>query len=163
MNIIPDIESTTPWLPANKTGMPEQMKNDILMNLSKVTQGQIKKPKPLRLIINLASAACLLLFLVYSFEQYNTLNKISQLETRIAEITGDSPVQLRTQNELLIINSFVSWSEISSLRLSPTDPSIENQLLPSYLKANLFGDRELKEKFSKYLREFQLATKIYIP
>ncbi|MEA1876430.1 MAG: hypothetical protein U9N86_06165 [Bacteroidota bacterium] len=163
MNKLPDIESTTPWLALSEEGMPEEMNKEISVSVSKVLQNQIKKPEPLRLMVRLVGAACLALFLLYSFEQYNTLHKISQLENRIAEITGDTPVQFRTQNELLIINSFVSWSEIKSLGISPSDPDFENQLLPSYLKTNLFGDRELKAKFSKYIREFQLATKIYIP
>lgn len=163
MNKIPDIESTTPWLLLTEEGMPEEMKKEISMSVSKVIQDQIKRPEPFHLMIRLVGAACLFLFLLYSFEQYHTLHKISQLENRIAKITGDTPVQIRTQDELLIINSFVSWSEIRSLGLSPSDPSIEDQLLPSYLRSNLFGDKELKEKFSKYLREFQLATKIYMP
>lgn len=163
MKNIPDIESTLPWLAISKDRMPEKMRNEILVNVSEVTRSQIRRSEPLHLMIKLIGAACLVLFLLYSFEQYNTLHKISQLENRIAEITGDTPVQFRTQNELLIINSFVSWSKIKSLGLSPSDPSIEDQLLPSYLRNNLFGDKELKEKFSKYLREFQLATKIYMP
>ena len=163
MNKIPDIESTTPWLPISEEGMPDEMKKEISDFVSKAMQEKIKITEPFRLMIRLVGAACLALFLLFSFEQYHTLRKINQLENRIAEITGDSPVQLRTQNELLIINSFVSWSEIKSLGLSAADPNIENQLLPPYLKTNFFGDNELKEKFSKYLREFQLATKIYIP
>jgi len=163
MNNIPDIESNTPWLPLSKEGMPEVMKNKISLNVSKVMKKQLNRPEPLRLLIRLAGAACFVLFLVYSFEQFNTIHKISLLENRIAEIKGNTQMDFKAHNELLIINSFISWSDIKAMKLSPSDQSIENQIIPSYLKSNLFGDKELKEKFSKYLRDLQLATKIYIP
>lgn len=53
-----------------------------------------------------------------SDEQYHTIRKINLLESRIAKKTSNQSMQYKNKDQLLIINSFVSWSDIKTLGLN---------------------------------------------
>ncbi len=163
INHLPPEESNEPWFSGHDKAMPEKMRKEISEELQKVMLQQTGKAPILRSLIRLAGAACLVLFLVFTYEQYHTLIKINQLEARIAKKTGKTPVQTRSQDKLLIINSFISYSDLQKLNIYSDFQNLQAEFLPPFFNSNWFGDKELKLKFSKYLREMQLATKIYMP
>ena len=160
---MPEVESTKSWISGNGKGMPESMRKEISAGVHEAMFRTDQKSVNMHFLIKLVGAACIALFLLFSYEQFKTIQKINRLEVRIAKESNDKPVQFRAPDELLFINTFLSWSEIAALRVQPLDPIDENNLLPSYLRTNFFGDQELKKEFSKYLRELQLVTKLYLP
>ena len=88
--------------------------------------------KPIQRIL---AAACVLLFLVFSIEQVNTISKISKLENRIQEQASSSYLD-RQKGELLVINHFISWDEIKATASIHLNLESYRGLLRSQLKKN---------------------------
>lgn len=156
------LEKESPWFENPEAKIPEWMQRRILSELNRAIGSEPVLQKLMPSILRTLVAACLLLLLLFSFEQFKTVHQIKLLEEQMALYQGTPSSPFSTNHKLLIINRFVSWSEIKSLRFQPENINLEEQLLPTYLQPNLFGDKKLKEQFGRYIREIQLATKIYL-
>lgn len=154
-------EQESPWFDNSGVQIPEWMQRNIRTELSREMDSGAVLPKVIPVLVRTLSAACLLLLVLFSYEQFKTVHRIKMLEEQMALRKEAPSTPFSTNNNLLIINRFVSWSEIKSLRFH--DPkNLEEQLMPAYLQPNLFGDKKLKEQFGRYIREIQLATKIHL-
>lgn len=156
-----DPDSNDSWFKPVSGQMPEEMKESILESVSREMK---QEPAPnrtpvLTMLLRITAAACLALIVVFTYEQVYTLKKITRLEDRICQ-TGNKEINsFKSQNKLLIINSFVSWSDIKQLGAQPSENSLL-ELFPSIVKKNIQKDQHLKSRVSQYLKDYQLAIKI---
>jgi hypothetical protein len=157
------IEAENSWFGTDTKNMPSGMREEIAKNLAKViSESQSASDKIFRIIARSVAAACLISFILFTYEQFYSIKKLNNLEQRIAESGGSTIEPIRSQNELLIINTFFSWADIKRLANSDFETAYE-ELFPVWFQNNMIGDGQVKMRIQQYIQEYQLATKIHLP
>lgn len=157
---LPDPDSPDPWLSFPEKNIPAGLQSDVVAAVHKIMRKNKKRAKLVRLMTNLTAAACVLAFVAFSYEQLYSLKKINHLESQIAINKGITYQIGPKQNDLLIIHSMVSWSALKNMGFHK-DHWAYTDLLPVWVKSNLFGDDLLKIKINDYLLQYQPPKKIH--
>jgi len=98
------------------TGSSEELIEAIQTRIDNLPNQVYRRVRPWifqKQVQRILAAACVLLFIVFSVEQVNTISRISNLETRIQNRAPSSYLQGR-KGELLVINHFISWDDIKA-------------------------------------------------
>ncbi len=158
-----DLDNDESWFGNGAAEMPEEMKMAINEAVSgSIAQTNSSTDKVMSIIVRTVAAACLLSFILFAHEQFYSIRKLNHLEQRIAKSNGSTITPLRTQSEVLIINSFFSWKDIKNLSTTDFETAYK-ELAPVWMQNNMIDDGQIKLRIQQYLQDYQIAIKIHLP
>lgn len=159
--LIFDTDSEESWFVPENEKVPDTVKNRIEKKLIRKIRTREIGHYRMKMLATATAAACVLSVAIFMHEQVYTIRKISSLEKTLAANSAEIPHYIKNQNKILIMNSFISWTDLVD-EFSRSDQELET-FVPSYLQNNMPLTRRFKATIISYLKESQIATQIKHP